>query len=121
MAVQVKELDSLQKYIDGIMTRANHHAGFVKEVVFPLITAVIWTKDADIEVRGSGDDMKNLLWVNIKGQRYAFTYDHGEKTNPHTAKIDMRKNSLNGEVIKSFTNETTIKEIQEFFGNLAGK
>jgi hypothetical protein len=121
MAVQVEDLGSLQKYIDGVMTRANHHAGFVREVVFPLITAIIWTKDTPIEVRGNENDMKNVLRTSIKRQRYVFTYNHGDKVNIHTTKIDMRLNNLNGKIVKSFTNETTTKEIQEFFGKLADK
>jgi len=104
MAIKINEVDVLQKYIDGVVARADHHAQEVKEILFPLIGVIIWKKSGTIEVLEKNGKIGNVLWVNIGDKRYAFSYNHED------SKIEMRKN-IKGEVLHSFDNNTGIDEI----------
>ena len=48
----------------------------------------------------------------INNTRYAFSYDH------ETEKIEMRKHSIKGDVVKSFDNSIFAKEVKEIFESL---
>lgn len=54
-------------------------------------------------------DLKNVLWVKIGGQRYAFSYNHDART------IEMRKGSVQGDVLHSFSNATPLAEVERVF------
>ena len=110
---KIEQIKILKQYIKGVLDKADHHAENVNEVILTLIGAVIWKKDEDaIEVMTQSGDMKNVLWVKINNTRYAFSYNH------ETEKIEMRKHSIKGDVVKSFDNSIFAKEVKEIFESL---
>lgn len=44
MALTVTEIEELRAYINGVMARADHHAGNVKEIALTLTGAILWRK-----------------------------------------------------------------------------
>lgn len=113
MTTKVTDIDTLQKYLTGVIKRADHHAGQVDEITFALVGAIILRKDSSpIEVMTHNSDMKNAFWVNISNKRYAFSYNH------ETYTIEMRENSIKGKVIHSFSNDTSLSKLVNIFRNL---
>ena len=113
MPKAITDIKLLQEYINGVMYRANHHADNVSEVTLALSGAIIWRKDDDdIEVFEREGQMANVLWVSIEGKRYAYSYNHDVST------IEMRFGSTQGEVLHSFSNHTTNREIKDAFERL---
>jgi hypothetical protein len=112
MSRNITDLEILQEYIQGVMDRAQHHANGVDEVCLALAGAIIWLKSGDIVVREQDGDMKNVLWVEINDNKYAFTYNHDEGA------IDIKNRTTHGNVIARLTNENSISEVKEIFSNL---
>jgi len=106
MPKTITDIDILQKYISGVMERAEHHAGNVNEIALALVGAIIWKKDKDpIEVFTRQGKMTNVLWVKFGGDRYAFSYNHEEET------IEIKKGTTQGSVLFAFSNTTEISEV----------
>ena len=114
MSRTVTDVDVLQDYIRGVMDRAKHHAGEVHEIVLAIAGAVIWCNDGDIKVLEQEGQMKNALWTRINGQRYALSYNHD------AGQIEVRKDSLRGDVLGSFDNSNTAGDVRRFFSDLGG-
>ena len=114
MPMTVTEVEELRAYINGVMNRADHHAGDVKQIALALAGAILWRKDDEhpIKVMAHNGDTKNVLWVFISGQRYAFSYSH-EK-----GEIEMRVNTTQGETLHTFTNETPLATLYQAFASL---
>ena len=113
MPLPINDVDNLKSYIEGVMSRANHHADNVNAISLALAGAVVWRKDDNpIEVMAHGSEMKNVLWVRIGGQRYAFSYNHNNET------IEMRKGTTQGDVLHSFSNATPLTDVVEIFRDL---
>jgi hypothetical protein len=113
MPVAITDVDALKGYIEGVMGRAEHHAGNVDAVALTLAGAIIWRKDPDpIEVMPHGGETKNVLWAKIGGQRYAFSYNHTAQT------IEIRKGTTHGQVLNSFSNATPTQAIIDYFRTL---
>lgn len=114
MPLAIKDVDTLKSYIEGVVRRSGHHAGNVGGAALALAGAIVWRKDdaQEIEAMGHEGDLKNVLWVKINGQRYAFSYDHEQKT------IEMRKRTTQGSVLHFFTNGTPTSEIEAIFRDL---
>ena len=114
MPITVADVDTLQRYIVGVMDKADHHANGVQDVCLAVAGAIIWKKDAGttIEVFAVDGDMKNVLWVYVRGTRYAFSYHHP------TAAIQIRRNTTQGPVLHSLTNQTPSADIREIFERL---
>ncbi|RUM94945.1 MAG: hypothetical protein DSZ28_00560 [Thiothrix sp.] len=113
MAVTVKDVDTLQEYIKGVMGRADHHAGNVNEISLALAGAIVWKKDASsIKVMEKEGETKNVLWVNINNKKYAFVYNH------ETGKIEMRENSIQGSNLHEFDNSTDLSDLRDVFDKL---
>jgi len=113
MAVNVTDVNILQRYISRVMERAEHHANNVSEIALALAGAIVWKKDSDpITVMAQEGEMKNVLWVSISSNRYAFSYNH------NTDQIEIRSGSIRGDVIRSFDNTTTLSELRMFFDDL---
>lgn len=114
MATQITEVDLLREYLDGVVNRAGHHAKGVQFIVLALVGAVVLHKDRDvpIETRGEPGDFKNVLWVTIRGTRYAFSYNH------EASAIDVRRGSLQGNSVAQFTDANTVGEVAQAFENL---
>jgi len=114
MPIPVTDVTVLKAYLQGVMERADHHANEVEEIALALAGAIIWRKDdgKDIEVMQHQGETKNVLWVYIKGSRYAFSYNHGAKT------IEMREGTTRGAVLHSFSNKTNLSELHSIFEHL---
>jgi len=113
VAVTVKDIDTLQEYIKGVMERADHHAGNVNEITLALAGAIVWRKDiSSIKVMARNGETKNVLWVNINSKKYAFVYNH------ETGKIDMRKNTIQGKNLHEFDNNTALSDLRIIFNDL---
>ena len=113
MALTVKDIDTLQKYIKGVMSRADHHAGNVNEIVLALAGAIVWKKDiSSIKVMERKGETKNVLWVNINSKKYAFVYNH------NTGKIDMKEKTIQGSNLYEFDNKTSLSKIRTIFDTL---
>ncbi|EIC2299151.1 hypothetical protein LF048_003519 [Vibrio cholerae] len=113
MALTVKDVNILSQYISGVMARADHHAGNVEEIALALAGAILWRKDdTNIKVMAHGADTKNVLWVTINGERYAFSYNHSSE------KIEMRKGNIQGNTIHEFDNSTPLSKLVEIFKGL---
>ncbi len=114
MPVTVEDVDTLKRYLDGVMERADHHAHEVTAIALALAGAIVWRKDvaSDIQVMSKDGDFKNVLWVKVNGQRYAFSYNHDART------IEMRKGSVQGDVFRSFSNATPLTEVEAVFRTL---
>jgi hypothetical protein len=111
MPLAITNVDTLKRYVEGVMGRSEHHAGNVGGAALALAGAIVWRKDDadEIEVMERQGDLKNVLWVQIGGQRYAFSYNHEQKT------IEMRKGTTQGAVLHNFTNSTPTSDIEAIF------
>jgi Integron cassette protein VCH_CASS1 chain len=111
MPLAIMDVDTLKRYVEGLMERSEHHAGNVGGAALALAGAIVWRKNdaEEIEVMVREGDLKNVLWVRIGGQRYAFSYNHGEKA------IEMRVGTTHGAVLHSFTNSTPTSDIEAIF------
>lgn len=113
MPENIKDLNVLKEYICGVLGRAEHHAGNVDEVIFTLVGLVIWRAEEDsIKVRTQEGGMKNVIWVNIGDNKYAFSYNHD------SLQVEMRERTTGGAVIKEFDNNSSLAEMKTFFKNL---
>lgn len=113
MSQSVEEVADLQEYLHGVLNRADHHADNVNEVVLTLVGLILWQKDAEpIRVMTRDGKPTNVLWVHIRGVKYAFSYDHASQT------IAMRSDSLQGPLIRSFSNKDTASTMKDFFSSL---
>ncbi len=113
MPTEVRDLNVLKKYITGVIGRADHHAPGVNEIVLALVGGIVWRKDAKpIDVHTKDGEMKNVMWVRIGGKKYAFSYNH------EAGEIEIRKRTIQGKVIHSFSNDTPVSEVKEVFEKL---
>lgn len=111
MALTVTEVEELRQYLCGVMDRADHHAGNVKEIALAIAGAILWRKDDDkpIKVMSHGVETKNVLWVYIGGQRYVFSYNH------IAGEIEMREENTQGKTLHRFTNTTSLSSLMAIF------
>lgn len=112
MPLTITTLTLLNEYINGVMSRADHHGQNVNEVVLTLAGAVIWRATQDVEVRTYNDTTANILWLTVNGHRYAIAFNH------QTSEIEIRDRNLNGSVIATFTNQTTSAVVKQIFATL---
>jgi hypothetical protein len=108
MAKTLNKVDELKKYFEGVISRADHHAGNVKEIAYSLLGVIVLKKDegTDISVMTTGNDRTgNILWVHIGGKRYAFRYEHNDGT------IEIRKDSYKGDIVIKIDNSTSLDQI----------
>lgn len=114
MALTVTEVEELRSYLQGVMTRADHHAGAVKHIALALAGAILWRKNDDepIRVMVREGQTANVLWVRIGTTRYAFSYNHD------LGQIEMRAGSIQGSVVQTFTNATPLAAIYSYFAEL---
>jgi hypothetical protein len=113
MSQSVEEVSELQQYLQGVLGRADHHADRVNEIVLALVGAILWRKDPEpIRVMTHKGQTANALWVGIGGKKYALSYNHTKGI------IEMRSDSLQGPVVRSFSNNDTAASVKEFFVKL---
>lgn len=112
MALKITNVDLLQKYFSGVVSRSNHHAHGVKDIIYSLLGIIVLKKDVgtEIEVRGNHEDeMGNILWVSMQGVKYAFRYEHS------TGEIEVRINSYSGPIKFTINNTSTAQWILSQF------
>jgi Integron cassette protein VCH_CASS1 chain len=110
MAITATDVEVLHRYAEGVMDRAEHHAGEVKGVALALLGGIIWRGEpGSIEIKQYGGGLANVLWVTIAGRRYAFAYNH------KTAKIEIRDRTQTGEALHAFDNETPVANVEAAF------
>jgi len=113
MPLKVTDIQTLKGYIDGVMKRADHHAGGVTEISLALAGAIIWRKDdAPIEVMARDGETKNVLWVKINDTRYSFSYNHT------SGEIELRQNNIRGRILHTFSNDTPLSQVKQIFETL---
>ena len=114
MPLAVTDVDALRDYLKGVLDRADHHADRVNEISLALAGAILWRKDTNkaIEVMVQSGETKNVLWVYISGQRYAFSYNH------KAGQIEMRRSTTQGDTLHTFTNATPLSELHGIFAKL---
>ncbi|HXM41144.1 MAG TPA: hypothetical protein VN924_07820 [Bryobacteraceae bacterium] len=115
MPVAVDDVETLQRHLEGVLRRADHHATNVRLVVLTLARAIVLFKQpgTHIEVLARHGDLKNALWVYIGGSRYAFSYDH------EAAGIVLKRGGNQGAALATFNNSTGPAEILQIFETLA--
>lgn len=84
-------------------------------MILVLAGAVVLFKDPneDIRVKTYKGSLANVLWVRINGTRYAFSYNHDGES------VEIRRHILQGEVIGSFDNSSSPREIIGTFRRLS--
>lgn len=112
MALQVSNISEFQKYFDGVMGRADHHADSVNEIILAIVGGVVWRSNGRFMVREYNGSPANMLWMEVGDTRYCFKYNH------ETENIEVREGSHNGAVIKELNNDTTLAEVKAFFDGL---
>jgi hypothetical protein len=110
MPITANDADVLHQYAEGVMNRAEHHAGQVKGVALGLLGGIIWRGESgSIEIKQYAGGLGNVLWVTIGGKRYAFAYNH------ETGKIEVRDRTQSGPGVHSFDNSTPAAEVEAVF------
>lgn len=113
MAVTATDVDILRRYAEGVMNRADHHAGEVTAAALALLGGIIWRAEpGSIEIKQYGGNLANVLWFKVSGQRFAFAYNH------QTEVIELRTRTQSGPAIRSFDNQSTVEEIEDAFRSL---
>ena len=109
MPLTIQTITLLQKYLDGVIRRADHHADNVNKIVFALIGGVIWKTTDDIEVRSYNNAPANIMHLPVNGEVYTFKFNH------ETGNIDVQNGAT---VIKTFNNSSSLDEVRDFFESL---
>ena len=114
MALTVTEIEDLRAYLNGVMNRADHHAGAVNEIALALAGAILWRKNDEepIKVMAHNGETKNVLWFRVGTERYAFSYNHAAGC------IEMRKGGTQGPTLHTFTNATPLAQVRQIFAAL---
>ena len=111
MALTVTEIEELRAYLNGVMNRADHHAGAVNEIALALAGAILWRKNDEepIKVMVREGNTTNVLWFKVGSKRYAFSYNHD------VGQIEMRENGIQGPTLHTFTNATPLSSVRAIF------
>jgi hypothetical protein len=110
MAITANDVDVLHRYANGVMGRADHHAGEVKGIALALLGGIIWRGEpGSVEIKQYAGELANVLWVQIGGKRYALAYNH------KTKKIEIRDRTTSGAVLHSFDDQTPAPDVEAAF------
>lgn len=110
MAITANDVDVLHRYADGVMGRADHHAGQVKGIALALLGAIIWRGEpGSVEIKQYAGGLANVLWMKIGGKRYAFAYNH------ETSKIELRDRTQSGPALHNFDDQTPVADVEATF------
>lgn len=112
MALKIEDIRLMKRYFEGVMNRANHHAENVNEIILALAGGVIW-RGADIDVRTYRDKTANMLWMKTdSGHEYCFIFNHNNWM------IEVHEGSMNGNLLRVFSNTDTLTDVKKFFEQL---
>jgi len=107
LAITATDVDVRHQYAEGVMNRADHHAGQVKGIALALPGGIIWRGEpGSISIRERAGSLANMIWVTIGGKRYAFAYNHG------TEQIEIRDRTQGGAVLHSFDDSTPVAAVE---------
>jgi hypothetical protein len=110
MPITANDVEVLHQYAEGVMNRADHHAGQVKGIALALLGGIIWRGEpGSIEIKQYAGGLANVLWVTIGGRRYAFAYNHD------TGEIEIRDRTQSGPAVHSYSNSTPAAEVESVF------
>ena len=112
MATTIHNIAILREYLIGVLDKAEHHAQNVNEIALAIAGGIIWKTTDNIRVMYRDGEMKNVLWLQVDDRRLCFVYNHD------TLSIEIRDNSIQGNVIASFNNNTPLIDVKTFFENL---
>lgn len=114
MPVRVESVEPLRRYFRGVVNRSEHHGRGVDEVIFPLLGLVLvhMDDDSEIAVRGNEGREGNILWFQVRGNRYAFRYEHADGT------IELRSGKHTGDIVARYSNATPISRLKADFAGL---
>jgi hypothetical protein len=115
MAIQADDIQTLHTYAQGVMKRAQHHAGQVKGIALALLGGIIWwAEPGSIEIKERDGKLANVVWwASIStGRRYACAYNH------HTEEIEIRDRTQSGSALHSLTNGTSVADVEAIFRTL---
>ena len=114
MALRLNTIDRLQQYLQGVSERATHHAPNVDRVILALAGALVLYKDrgTHLEARTYQGSPANVVYATINNTRYALAYEHQHQS------VEIRRNSVRGTPVGSFTNATTPQQIIQIFSGL---
>lgn len=104
MATRLTSNSQINSYVATVLQAARHHAPHVAVVIPKLakeVKAILnWNTDK-VEIYTRKGNMARTCWVTIRGRRYVFSYNY------RTGRIDLRRKSLRGTVVRSFDNRTS--------------
>lgn len=109
MARQLTNNYEIDNFIKHVIAQAQHHAPDVVSVISLLeieIRKRLILGVDKLEVYERNGVIARTCWVTLGGKRYVFTYNYD------TYKIDLKTKSLQGGLIYSFNNSTTIGTVQ---------
>jgi hypothetical protein len=113
MPITATDVQTLHTYAEGVMDRADHHAGQVKAIALALLGGIIWRADpGSIEIKKYDGGLANVLWLEVNGRRYALAYNH------NTAKIEIRDRTQSGPSLHVFDNATPVEMVESVFRKL---
>lgn len=112
MALTINSVRILNEYVNGVLSRADHHAENVNEIVLALVGAVIWRATQDVQVRTRLGSIANMMWITIEGKRYVLNYNHVQQV------IELKSDSAKGNIIAIFDDNTSLAEVRRIFSTL---
>jgi hypothetical protein len=112
MATTIHNIEILREYLSGVLDRADHHAHNVNEITLAIAGGIIWRTTNNIRVMSREGQMKNVLWLQVNERTLCFVYNHD------SGNIEVREGSIQGDVIQSFNNNSSINEVKVFFERL---
>ncbi|MBJ8805533.1 hypothetical protein I5380_07445 [Citrobacter koseri] len=108
MTIKANDIEILHRYAQGVMERSEHHAKNVGVVALTLIGGVIWKAvPGSIEIRTYNGNLANVVWWKSEdtNKNYAISYNH------ETLEIEMRDESVKGNVLFSLSNRTSPEDV----------
>ena len=115
MARNLKTDNDIDNFISKVIKEADHHATRVMDIIQPLSDEVrkyLQLGLDKIEVYERNGKLARTCWVTLKNKRYVFTYNYDEQF------IDLKKGSLQGQLIFQFDNSTSLQDLKKIVAQL---
>ncbi len=110
MPITAQDVSILHSYAEGVMDRADHHAGKVKGAALAILGAIISRGDpGSIRIRQYDGAPANMLWVSIRGNVYVIKYDHGAE------QIQICDRTQTGAVLHRLDDTIPVSSIETIF------
>ena len=112
--IAVETVNQTQEYLKKIKVWLRDRASYMERLFNHVFMALIEHKDnmTFVDVHGVNKEMQSCLWFKVKGKKYYLTIQ--EKS------IEVKENKK-GKVLKVFTKESKLKDINEYFEGLKKK